>query len=66
MVLSWEFAGRWGQLPLPLPDVAADGTDVLCAVAPGEGRQSSSPMSGPCAWLSSYGTHWTGPDSGGR
>lgn len=36
-MLSWEFPGRWGQLPLPLPDVAADDTDVLCTVAPGDG-----------------------------
>ena len=35
MVLSWEFPGRWGQLPLP--DVAADDADVLGTVAPGEG-----------------------------
>jgi len=36
LVLSWEFPGRWGRLPLPLPDVAGDDTDVLCTVAPGE------------------------------
>ena len=35
VVLSWEFPGGWGQLPLP--DVVADEADVLCAVAPGDG-----------------------------
>lgn len=34
--MTWEVPGRWGQLPLPLPEVAEDGTDVLCTVAPGE------------------------------
>jgi hypothetical protein len=34
VVLSWEFPGRWGQLPLP--DVAADDTEVLCTVASGD------------------------------
>lgn len=38
MVLSWEFPGHRGQLPMPLPDVAAEETDVLCTVTPGEGR----------------------------
>jgi hypothetical protein len=37
VVLSWEFPGRRGQLPLPLPEVAADDADVLCTVAPGDG-----------------------------
>jgi hypothetical protein len=36
LVLSWEFPGRWGQLPRPLPDVAGNDTDVLCPVAPGQ------------------------------
>lgn len=36
MALSWEFPGRWEQLPLPLPDVIGDDTDVLRTVAPGD------------------------------
>lgn len=33
--MSGDVAGHWGQLPLPLPEVAED-ADVLCPVAPGE------------------------------